>query len=76
MRKPCFFINTLNKKQAAKDLKKKESEGLQAAWTAKLVFMQLSASEISPRNFHFAADTHQRQRVSAGGCGCLIWLIM
>jgi hypothetical protein len=51
----CANCSIINKKQAANDLKKKESEGLQATWTAKLVFLQFSASEISPRNFHFAA---------------------
>jgi hypothetical protein len=60
-------------------------EGLKAARNSKSLFMQLSASEISPRKFHFAtwgsflgrisagirADTRQGQRVSASGCGWL-----
>jgi hypothetical protein len=68
--------------------KEKKIEGCKAARNSKTVFMQLSASEISPRNFHFAArgsflgrisagiraDTRQGQRVSASRCGSLIWL--
>jgi hypothetical protein len=33
--------------------KRQKIKGLQAAMTSKLLFMQLLASEVSPRNFHF-----------------------
>jgi hypothetical protein len=43
-------------------------EGLKSARNSKSVFMQLSASEISPRNFHFAAWGSFLGRISAGIC--------
>jgi hypothetical protein len=50
---------------------RKKIEGFKAARNSKTVFMQLSASETSPRNFYFAAWGSFFGRIPARASGYL-----